>query len=374
VVPSWGARGLALSLNDNIESEIFAIEQIGNTLYVGGRFQEALSRRFDPPVDQPFLMALNATTGQFLNFFRPDLDGAVYALKAAPDGSRLYVGGEFYSVNGEPGTGALVALDPRSGRVVDGWQTHLNKFFSVGSALVKTLDLSGGYLYAGGSFTNTTDATGTRRTASNVARFRVSDSTVDQSCAPEDAASATASEASGAQPAAAAGRVALRALVVAVGADDFGVATSPATLDRVGAAYDVLHTRDDPLTSQMLVRPDGTGNYNAVLLTNSMLLYPDATGTFVSGLSADEWSLLWAYERDVGPAPGHAVHQLRCLARGLLHSSGPPNPNPHSDWTSYRDPLTDVTLLRRLTGLEPTVGLEEGIQHTFEWYRDRWPR
>jgi hypothetical protein len=184
VVPSWGARGLALSLNDNIESEIFAIEQIGNTLYVGGRFQEALSRRFDPPVDQPFLMALNATTGQLLNFFRPDLDGAVYALKAAPDGSRLYVGGEFYSVNGEPGTGALVALDPRSGRVVDGWQTHLHKFFSVGPALVKTLELSGGYLYAGGSFTNTTDATGTRRTASNVARFRVSDSTVDQSWRP----------------------------------------------------------------------------------------------------------------------------------------------------------------------------------------------
>jgi hypothetical protein len=94
------------------------------------------------------------------------------------------------------------------------------------------------------------------------------------------------------------GKVALRALVVGVDSGDWGVDTWKATLDRVGAAYDVLYTRATPLTSDTLVRPDGTGRYNAILLTNNNLLYQDASGAFVSGLSADQWNLLWAYERD----------------------------------------------------------------------------
>jgi hypothetical protein len=95
-------------------------------------------------------------------------------------------------------------------------------------------------------------------------------------------------------------KFALRALVVAVDDSDFGVATWKATLDRVGTAYDVLYTRTTPLTSDMLVRADGTGRYNAILLTNNNLLYQDTSGNYVSGLTADQWNLLWAYERDYG--------------------------------------------------------------------------
>lgn len=92
-------------------------------------------------------------------------------------------------------------------------------------------------------------------------------------------------------------KVTLRALVVAGGADDWGVTTWRATLDRVGAAYDVIDTNTTPLTNDTLVQADGTGRYNAILLTNSMLV--DSSGA-ASGLSADEWNLLWAYERDHG--------------------------------------------------------------------------
>ena len=42
---------------------------------------------------------------------------------------------------------------------------------------------------------------------------------------------------------AATNKVALRALIVAVDGDDFGLATWKTTLDRVGAAYDVLLSR-----------------------------------------------------------------------------------------------------------------------------------
>jgi len=95
-------------------------------------------------------------------------------------------------------------------------------------------------------------------------------------------------------------RIALRALVITPDAADFGTPTWRAMLDRVGAAYDVLDASTTPLTSDVLVRPDGAGRYNAILLTNSMLLFADAGGTFVSGFTADEWNALWAYERDYG--------------------------------------------------------------------------
>ncbi|MEV6303582.1 hypothetical protein AB0M02_29520 [Actinoplanes sp. NPDC051861] len=94
-------------------------------------------------------------------------------------------------------------------------------------------------------------------------------------------------------------RVALRALVVATDAEDFGVPTWKATLDRVGAAYDVLYTADTPVTVDTLVRADGTGRYNAVLLTNSMLVYASG-GAWLSGLDSAEWNILWAYERNFG--------------------------------------------------------------------------
>jgi hypothetical protein len=92
--------------------------------------------------------------------------------------------------------------------------------------------------------------------------------------------------------------VALRALVVGLDASDWGVATWKATLDRVGAAYDVLYTKTAALTQANLVGTDGVGKYNAILLTSSSLLYDSGGGNFVSGLDATEWNTLWAYERD----------------------------------------------------------------------------
>ena len=93
-------------------------------------------------------------------------------------------------------------------------------------------------------------------------------------------------------------RVEVKALVLGVDGSDFGVATWKAMLDRVGAAYDVVYAADTPVTADRLVDAAGVGRYNAVLLSNSMLLHQDSSGGFVSALDADEWNLLWAYERD----------------------------------------------------------------------------
>ncbi|WP_305784161.1 hypothetical protein [Symbioplanes lichenis] len=94
-------------------------------------------------------------------------------------------------------------------------------------------------------------------------------------------------------------RVALRALVIATDAADWGVPTLTTTLNRVGAAYDVLYSADTALTSATLVRSDGVGKYNAILLTSSMLVY-SSNGSFLSGLDGTEWNTLWNYERNFG--------------------------------------------------------------------------
>jgi hypothetical protein len=112
------------------------------------------------------------------------------------------------------------------------------------------------------------------------------------------AGTAAAGTAAAATAAASTARVALRALVIGVDTDDWGVATWRATLDRVGAGYDVLYSRTTALTAGDLVRPDGVGAYNAILLTSSMQLYSDGAGGYASGLDAGEWNTLWAYERD----------------------------------------------------------------------------
>ncbi|HEY0002589.1 MAG TPA: hypothetical protein VGB74_19210 [Actinoplanes sp.] len=94
-------------------------------------------------------------------------------------------------------------------------------------------------------------------------------------------------------------KVAVRALIVATDTEDFGVATWKATLDRLGASYDVLYDATTPLTTATLVRPDGVGKYNAILLTNSMQVYASGS-SYLNGLDSAEWNILWAYERNFG--------------------------------------------------------------------------
>lgn len=95
-------------------------------------------------------------------------------------------------------------------------------------------------------------------------------------------------------------RVALRQLVVAAGAEDEELATWKVVLDRIGSPYDVLLARTEQLTPDRLVRADGTGRYNAVLLASNALLFPDGGGNYTSGFEPGEWQVLWDYERTYG--------------------------------------------------------------------------
>ena len=152
---TWGVANRTRSVTSATEAEVFAIEQIGNTIYVGGKFHNPVRRRVvDPQVDQPYLAAFDATTGDFVAHWRPRLNGPVRALESSADGSRLYVGGEFTEVNGHPDTRGIVALDPESGLVDHTWFAAVDNAFTDDPATVNAIEESEGFLYIAGSFSH----------------------------------------------------------------------------------------------------------------------------------------------------------------------------------------------------------------------------
>lgn len=174
---TWGVSGLRADTQTNaLKSEIFAMETVDNTLYVAGRFTQVTNGVSSQ--DQGSLAAFDATTGEWIDTFRPTLDGAVYTLAASSDGSQLFVGGDFQTTNGTS-TGGLIALDPTTGLIDDTWSGRIR-----GYNVVRDLDISDGWLYAGGGFTSIADANNSKAIA-RLGRFSLSDGSIDVSWRPD---------------------------------------------------------------------------------------------------------------------------------------------------------------------------------------------
>ena len=92
-------------------------------------------------------------------------------------------------------------------------------------------------------------------------------------------------------------RVALRQLIIATDANDFELPVWKMILDRIGTPYDVLFAGHEAFSTDSLVRSDGVGRYNAILLTSGALRYPDGTGGYASSFDHAKWETLWDYER-----------------------------------------------------------------------------
>jgi hypothetical protein len=95
--------------------------RIGDRVYIAGTFTGLRESSNGPVINQRYLAAVDANTGELIQSFDPQLNDQVRTLGASPDGSRLYVGGYFTSVNGQSISNA-VALNPNNGNVVQ-WAT-----------------------------------------------------------------------------------------------------------------------------------------------------------------------------------------------------------------------------------------------------------
>ena len=136
---------------------------VGDTVYVGGEFAHA--RPAGAAVDtqmQPRknLMAYDVTTGA-LKAWNPAAAGQVDVLAVSPDKSRLYVGGNFTTIDGATKT-RLAAFDTATGKLVDG-------FSPVVDGRVTAIAATNSTVYIGGFFATVNGVSRTRLAAVNAA-------------------------------------------------------------------------------------------------------------------------------------------------------------------------------------------------------------
>ena len=97
------------------DGQVNAIVQVGNQVIVGGQFLQAKNISGNL-LDVSSILAFDATTGTINKNFMPTFDGEILAL--GTDGTSVYVGGRFATVNGQTGYKRLVKLDPANGQIV----------------------------------------------------------------------------------------------------------------------------------------------------------------------------------------------------------------------------------------------------------------
>ncbi|WP_152187782.1 PKD domain-containing protein [Georgenia satyanarayanai] len=131
-----------------IDGVVWSVAMAGNTVYAGGSFTTA--RPAGAPAGQNTvaranMVAFDVTTGQ-LTSFAPTFNQQVRTVAVSPDNRRLYVGGQFTSVNGQTRQ-RIAAFDTATGALLQSFAPPLNYHVH---AIVATNTT----VYVGGNFTS----------------------------------------------------------------------------------------------------------------------------------------------------------------------------------------------------------------------------
>ena len=121
---------------------------IGNTVYVGGRFSNARPAGAAAGTNltaRSNFLAYNLTTGELITTFAPSFNAQVRTVVASPDGTRLYVGGDFTSVNGVSRS-RIAAFDVATGNLVPFFPSVAYNVHAI------AVHPSGSPVYVGGNF------------------------------------------------------------------------------------------------------------------------------------------------------------------------------------------------------------------------------
>ena len=143
---------------------------VGNTVYAAGSFSNARPAGAAPGTNltaRTNVLSYNLSTGQLITSFNPQVNAQVLSIAAAPDGSRIYIGGDFSQVNGVA-KNKVAALDPVTGALI-------TSFAATGvGGQVRSVAATADAVYVGGGFNNL--GNGTPRP--NLAAFRASDGAI----------------------------------------------------------------------------------------------------------------------------------------------------------------------------------------------------
>jgi PKD repeat protein len=135
-----------------INGVAWATAMANDTVYVGGSFTSARpdgAAAGQNTVPRSNLLAFNVTTGQLLSFNpNPAFNGQILAMSVSPDKTRLYVGGEFTTVNGQPRS-RIAAFNINS---VSGSLSLVSTFAPPVNYNVRAVTATNNTVYAGGDF------------------------------------------------------------------------------------------------------------------------------------------------------------------------------------------------------------------------------
>lgn len=146
---------------------VWSTAVVGNTVYAGGRFSNARPAGAAAGTNltpRGNLLAFDITTGNLITSFAPSLDAQVLSVAASPDGSRIYVVGDFGTANGQARR-RVAAYSTATGALV-------TTFNPPGvSSQARTVVATNDTVFVGGGFRSA--ASGQVR--NNLAAFRASD-------------------------------------------------------------------------------------------------------------------------------------------------------------------------------------------------------
>ena len=125
-----------------IDGEVFDSAVIGNRVIVVGTFTQVRNPG-GATIDQPYIAAYNADTGQFDGSFRPDVDDFVNAVTVGP-ANAVFIGGQFNTVGGE--AHRKIAKLNANGEVNSAFRVAVD-------ATVNVVEVAHGKVYFGGRFT-----------------------------------------------------------------------------------------------------------------------------------------------------------------------------------------------------------------------------
>jgi PKD repeat protein len=155
--PTVSAEGLPTVQIDGV---VWTQEVVGNTVYVGGEFTTARPAGSAPgqnTVPRSNLLAYDIRTGVLLNTWAPTANAQVYDISASPDGSRIYVAGQFTNINGQI-KNRIAALNPTTGAIIQSFQ-------AVSDATVRAVVATDTTVYFGGLTTNVNNGNPRNRVA-----------------------------------------------------------------------------------------------------------------------------------------------------------------------------------------------------------------
>ena len=132
-----------------INGVVWNVAVAGTTAYAVGSFSSARPSGAAPgtnAVGRNNAMAFNVTTGAILPW-NPNLNAQARAAELSPDGSTLYIGGDFTTVGGQTRS-KIAAFSASSGALISSFSTSA-------SGAVRGLAITNSTVYAGGSFAST---------------------------------------------------------------------------------------------------------------------------------------------------------------------------------------------------------------------------